>query len=98
MESSGDVLIHLEGVTKVFLTDEVETHALSGIELEIRRGEFVSIAGPSGCGKSTLFSILERNTQKRTWIDSGERWEQMEPARCWQRVYCRRSARTELNT
>jgi len=58
MGSSGDVLIHLEGVTKVFLTDEVETHALSGIELEIHRGEFVSIAGPSGCGKSTLLSIL----------------------------------------
>jgi putative ABC transport system ATP-binding protein len=58
MESSSDVLIHLEGVTKVFLTDEVETHALSGIQLEIHRGEFVSIAGPSGCGKSTLLSIL----------------------------------------
>jgi len=51
-------LIHLDGVTKVFLTDEVETHALSGINLEMRRGEFVSIAGPSGCGKSTLLSIL----------------------------------------
>jgi putative ABC transport system ATP-binding protein len=56
-ESSAS-LIHLEGVTKVFLTDEVETHALSGIHLDIRRGEFVSIAGPSGCGKSTLLSIL----------------------------------------
>jgi putative ABC transport system ATP-binding protein len=58
MESPSDVLIHLEGVTKVFLTDEVETHALAGIQLEIHRGEFVSIAGPSGCGKSTLLSIL----------------------------------------
>jgi putative ABC transport system ATP-binding protein len=58
MDSSSDVLIHLEGVTKVFLTDEVETHALAGIHLEIHRGEFVSIAGPSGCGKSTLLSIL----------------------------------------
>jgi putative ABC transport system ATP-binding protein len=58
MDSSSDVLIHLEGVTKVFLTDEVETHALAGIQLEIHRGEFVSIAGPSGCGKSTLLSIL----------------------------------------
>jgi putative ABC transport system ATP-binding protein len=58
MDSSSDVLIKLEGVTKVFLTDEVETHALSGIHLEIQRGEFVSIAGPSGCGKSTLLSIL----------------------------------------
>ena len=51
-------LIRLEGVTKVFLTDEVETHALSGIHLDIREGEYVSIAGPSGCGKTTLLSIL----------------------------------------
>src|SRR2546423_13400752 len=51
-------LIKLDGITKVFYTDEVETHALSGIHLDIRRGEFVSIAGPSGCGKSTLLSIL----------------------------------------
>ncbi len=51
-------LIRLDGVTKVFYTDEVETHALSGIHMEIRKGEYVSIAGPSGCGKSTLLSIL----------------------------------------
>lgn len=51
-------LIKLDGITKVFYTDEVETHALSGIHLDIRRGEYVSIAGPSGCGKSTLLSIL----------------------------------------
>ena len=51
-------LIRLEGVSKVFLTDEVETHALSGIDLEIRDGEYVAISGPSGCGKSTLLSIL----------------------------------------
>jgi putative ABC transport system ATP-binding protein len=51
-------LIKLEGVTKVFLTDEVETHALSGIHMDILKGEYVSIAGPSGCGKSTLLSIL----------------------------------------
>jgi putative ABC transport system ATP-binding protein len=56
--SNGGNLIHLEGVTKVFLTDEVETHALSGIHLDIRTGEYISIAGPSGCGKSTLLSIL----------------------------------------
>src|SRR5277367_3316417 len=53
-----DVLIHLTGVNKVFTTDEVETHALAGIELDIRRGEYVSISGPSGCGKSTLLAIL----------------------------------------
>ncbi|HJS73946.1 MAG TPA: ABC transporter ATP-binding protein [Vicinamibacteria bacterium] len=51
-------LIHLEGVTKVFYTDEVETHALAGIHLDLRKGEYVSINGPSGCGKSTLLSIL----------------------------------------
>jgi putative ABC transport system ATP-binding protein len=51
-------LIQLDGVTKIFYTDEVETHALAGIHLEIQRGEYVSIAGPSGCGKSTLLSIL----------------------------------------
>jgi putative ABC transport system ATP-binding protein len=58
MSATTDSLIHLDGVTKVFLTDEVETHALSGIHLEIRNGEYVSIAGPSGCGKTTLLSIL----------------------------------------
>jgi putative ABC transport system ATP-binding protein len=53
-----NALIALEAITKVFYTDEVETHALSGIHLQIQRGEYVSIAGPSGCGKSTLLSIL----------------------------------------
>ncbi|MEM7352028.1 MAG: ABC transporter ATP-binding protein [Acidobacteriota bacterium] len=51
-------LIHLDGVKKVFYTEEVETHALAGIHLDIHPGEYVSIAGPSGCGKSTLLSIL----------------------------------------
>src|SRR5712692_8630599 len=58
MNAAGTPLIRLEGVTKVFYTDEVETHALSGIYLEIQTGEYVSIEGPSGCGKSTLLSIL----------------------------------------
>jgi putative ABC transport system ATP-binding protein len=58
MTSTAQALIHLDGVTKVFYTDEVETHALSGVHLEIKNGEFLSIAGPSGCGKSTLLSIL----------------------------------------
>src|SRR3989449_5616227 len=58
MSTNGQSLIRLEAVTKVFYTDEVETHALSGIHLEICKGEYVSIAGPSGCGKSTLLSIL----------------------------------------
>ena len=56
--ANNSTLIKLEDVTKVFLTDEIETHALSGIQLEIKTGEYVSIAGPSGCGKSTLLSIL----------------------------------------
>ncbi len=56
--SETPTLLRMNGVTKVFLTDEVETHALSGIHLEINAGEYVSIAGPSGCGKSTLLSIL----------------------------------------
>src|ERR1041385_8649970 len=51
-------LIELKNIEKVFLTDEVETHALSGVTLEICHGDYVSISGPSGCGKSTLLSIL----------------------------------------
>ena len=58
MSTTGQALINLDGVTKIFYTDEVETHALAGIHLEIQRGEYISIAGPSGCGKSTLLSIL----------------------------------------
>jgi len=58
MASNGEALIHLDGVTKVFVTDEVETHALAGIHMEIKKGEYISIAGPSGCGKSTLLAIL----------------------------------------
>src|SRR5436190_12866660 len=57
-EGNGQSLLHLQGVTKVFVTDEVETHALSGIEMNIKKGEYVSISGPSGCGKSTLLAIL----------------------------------------
>src|ERR1043166_5996713 len=57
-EGNGQSLLRLEGVTKVFVTDEVETHALSGIQMDIKKGEYVSISGPSGCGKSTLLAIL----------------------------------------
>jgi putative ABC transport system ATP-binding protein len=58
MSARGESLISLRDVNKVFITEDVETRALSGIRLDIRRGEYVSIAGPSGCGKSTLLSIL----------------------------------------
>jgi putative ABC transport system ATP-binding protein len=58
MSASAQPIIRLQDVQKVFYTDEVETHALSSIHLEIKNGEYVSIAGPSGCGKSTLLSLL----------------------------------------
>jgi putative ABC transport system ATP-binding protein len=58
MTDANGTLIRLEGITKVFHTDEVETHALSEVNLEIERGEYLSISGPSGCGQSTLLSLL----------------------------------------
>ncbi len=58
MNPSAPTLLRLDGVTKVFMTDEVETHALAGIHMDIKNGEYVSISGPSGCGKSTLLAIL----------------------------------------
>ncbi len=51
-------LIRLESITKVFLTEELETHALDGVHLDVAEGEFLSISGPSGCGKSTLLALL----------------------------------------
>ncbi len=71
--STTQPLIRLEGITKVFHADEVETHALSEVHLEIQPGEFLSIAGPSGCGKSTLLSILgllDSPTDGNYWIHS----------------------------
>jgi putative ABC transport system ATP-binding protein len=70
---SGQTLILLEGVTKVFFTEEVETHALAGIHLEVRKGEYLSVAGPSGCGKSTLLSImglLDSPTEGKYWLNT----------------------------
>ncbi len=53
-----EIVLQMSGITKVFATDEMETHALRGVDLQITKGDFVSICGPSGCGKSTLLSIL----------------------------------------
>jgi len=55
---SKETLIQIQEMSKVFYTDELETHALNNVHLEVRRGEYLCIAGPSGCGKSTLLSIL----------------------------------------
>src|SRR5213082_2054271 len=72
MVETSDTLIKMEGVKKVFLTDEVETHALEEIHLEIKKGTYISIAGPSGCGKSTLLSILgllDSPTDGNYWLN-----------------------------
>jgi putative ABC transport system ATP-binding protein len=58
MKDTAQPLIQIEGLTKVFYTDEIETHALSGIHLSVNTGEYVAMSGPSGCGKSTLLSII----------------------------------------
>src|SRR6201987_2827260 len=58
MSEAGRSLIQIQDLTKVFYTDEIETHALSGVHLEIEKGEYVAMSGPSGCGKSTLLSII----------------------------------------
>jgi len=84
MESGIASVIRLRNLTKVFATDEVETHALSEVTLDVQRGDYVSIAGPSGCGKSTLLSILglldsptsgvyELNSRPVTDLTAGER-------------------------
>ncbi|HAK54728.1 MAG: ABC transporter ATP-binding protein [Vicinamibacterales bacterium] len=72
MNAPADSLIHLNGVKKIFYTDEVETHALAGIHMDIKKGEYVAIAGPSGCGKSTLLSILgllDSPTEGEYWLN-----------------------------
>jgi len=72
MHESDRPLIRLEGLTRVFITDEVETHALADVSLSINKGDYVAIAGPSGCGKSTLLSILgllDTPTSGTYWLD-----------------------------
>ena len=84
MAEQDQKLIHLENVSKIFYTDEVETHALAGVNLSVKPGEYVSISGPSGCGKSTLLSILglldsptegvyQLNSRPVEKLDHGER-------------------------
>jgi len=71
MNNSNQPLVRLRGVSKVFHTDEVETHALSGIHLDVGDGEYVSVSGPSGCGKSTLLSLiglLDTATEGEYWF------------------------------
>jgi putative ABC transport system ATP-binding protein len=58
MSEPNGALLVLEGITKVYYTDELETHALSDVHLKLGQGEFVAVSGPSGCGKTTLLSIL----------------------------------------
>lgn len=58
MAATTEMIIQIEDLTKIFYTDEIETHALSGVHLSISRGEYVAMSGPSGCGKSTLLSII----------------------------------------
>ncbi len=58
MTSPNGMLIKMQSVSKIFYTEELETHALDAIDLEIKKGEYLAIAGPSGCGKSTLLAIL----------------------------------------
>jgi len=58
MTDSSQSLIQISDMTKVFYTDEIETHALSGVHLNVNKGEYVAVSGPSGCGKSTLLSII----------------------------------------
>lgn len=70
--SPGNSLLRMVSMSKVFLTDEVETHALSNIQIEIKKGEYIAIAGPSGCGKSTLLSIiglLDSPTDGEYWLN-----------------------------
>jgi putative ABC transport system ATP-binding protein len=82
MTPRNGALITLDGVGKTFYTDEVETHALAEIHLEIKAGEYLAIAGPSGCGKSTLLAILGLldSPSKGTYSLKGESIETLSPA------------------
>ncbi len=82
MHSSNGTLLELEDISKIFYTDEVETHALSGVHLGIKQGDYISIAGPSGCGKSTLLSILGLldTPSEGRYVLNGKPVENLKPA------------------
>ena len=68
-------MIKIEGLSKFFRTEEVETIALNGVSMEVKDGEFVAIMGPSGCGKSTLLNILgtlDSSTSGKYFFDGKE--------------------------
>ena len=79
---NGTPLIRMEGVKKVFFTEEMETHALADIHLEIHDGEFAEVMGPSGCGKSTLLSLvglLDTPTEGGYWLDGEDVANTLQP-------------------
>ncbi len=82
MVSNRNALISLQGIKKVFYTDDMETHALDAIDFEIQKGEYVAISGPSGCGKTTLLSILGLldSPSGGEYVLAGERVAQLSPA------------------
>jgi putative ABC transport system ATP-binding protein len=82
MSLADDPLIRLQGVSKIFHTEEVETHALSGVDLEIRAGEYVAVCGPSGCGKTSLLSILGLldSPSEGSYVLAGEPVSSLTPA------------------
>jgi putative ABC transport system ATP-binding protein len=77
-----DPLIRLHGVSRIFHTEEVETHALAGVDLEIRAGEYVAVCGPSGCGKTTLLSLLGLldSPSEGSYVLAGEPVSTLSPA------------------
>ena len=77
-----DPLIRLQGVSRIFHTEEVETHALAGVDLEIRAGEYVAVCGPSGCGKTTLLSLLGLldSPSEGSYVLAGEPVSTLSPA------------------